>query len=73
MLLYTEQIVEIDTSKFDIPTADGFYFEYLIQKQEEESHPIQSHDEAQYVAFDDDDATTLISTGSSTFDENGGF
>ncbi|RBR11125.1 hypothetical protein FVER53590_13151 [Fusarium verticillioides] len=66
-------IAEIDTSQFDIATVDGFYVEYLIQKQEEESHRIESHDEAQYVAFDDDDATTVIPTGSSTFDENGGF
>ncbi|KAG9500499.1 hypothetical protein J7337_008979 [Fusarium musae] len=73
VLLYTEQIAEIDTSQFDIATADGFYVEYLIQKQEEESHPIESHDEAQYVAFDDDDATTVIPTGPSTFEENGGF
>ncbi|KAF5695559.1 hypothetical protein FDENT_289 [Fusarium denticulatum] len=69
----TEQVAEIDTSQFAIATADELYVEYLVRKQEGESHRAYSHDEAQYVAIDDDDATTFIATGSSTVDDNGWF
>ncbi|KAG5765011.1 hypothetical protein H9Q72_006899 [Fusarium xylarioides] len=69
----TEQIAEIDTSQFGIATADGLYAEYLIKKQVDESHRVESHDKVQYVAIDDDDATAVIPTGSSTVDENGWF